>query len=190
MVSEGEEGQSTPVLQAVLGGLVFLIVLVAALVVSSKFYERAQGSLGPTATASAAAAPGLAASQPAAPVSAQGAANAARSAADEASVKVEQGVAKFYFASGKAELPAGAGDALAGVVGAAGAGRTLVITGFHDATGDATKNAELARQRALAVRTALKAAGVPERQIEIGQSEPLDGTDNNAEARRVEINLQ
>ena len=190
MFSEGEEGQRTPVLQAVLGGLVFVVVLVAALVVSSKFYERAQGNTGGAAAASGPAVSGDAVSQPAAAASAQGVANAAQSAADEASVKVEQGVAKFYFASGKAELPVGAGDALAGVVSAAGSGRTLVISGFHDATGDAARNAELARQRALAVRAALKAAGVPEQQIDIRQPEPMAGTDNNAEARRVEINLR
>jgi outer membrane protein OmpA-like peptidoglycan-associated protein len=117
------------------------------------------------------------------------ASQASQAAADAASVKVEQGVVRFYFASGQAELAAGAVDALADMVKAAKGGRTLVISGFHDATGNAAKNAALARQRAVAVRDALKAAGVPERQIELKKPEQLAGG-SDAEARRVEISLQ
>lgn len=51
----------------------------------------------------------------------------------------------------------GVGEALADMASAARPGCVLVISGFHDATGDARKNAELARQRALAVRSALRA---------------------------------
>jgi K(+)-stimulated pyrophosphate-energized sodium pump len=114
---------------------------------------------------------------------------ASQAAADAASVKVEQGVVRFYFASGQAELAAGAADAMTDLVKAAKGGRMLVISGFHDATGDAAKNAALARQRAVAVRDALKAAGVPERQIELKKPEQLAGG-SDAEARRVEISLQ
>ncbi len=97
---------------------------------------------------------------------------------------------KFYFASGKAELAAGAGDALADVVKGARAGRKLLISGFHDATGDAARNAELAKQRALAVRDALKAAGVAEQQIELKKPEQMAASGSNAEARRVEVSIQ
>ena len=103
---------------------------------------------------------------------------------------VEQGVVRFYFGSGQADLASGAGDALVDVVKAAKAGRTLVISGFHDATGDAARNAALARRRAVAVRDALKAAGVPERQIELKKPEQLPTGGSNAEARRVEITLK
>ena len=44
------------------------------------------------------------------------AASAVADAGDSASVKVEGGVVKFYFASGKADLAAGAGPALADVI--------------------------------------------------------------------------
>ena len=117
---------------------------------------------------------------------------AAQAAADAASVTVEQGVVKFYFASGKADLAAGASEALADMVKAGKEGRTLVISGFHDATGSAEKNAELAKQRALAVRDALTAAGVSDSQIELKKPEQIDGntTASDAEARRVEISLQ
>ena len=115
---------------------------------------------------------------------------AAQAAADAASVKVEQGVVKFYFASGKADLAAGAREALLDMVKGAQAGRKLLISGFHDATGNAEQNAELAKQRALAVRDALKAEGVAEGQIELRKPEEIAGSGSDAEARRVEISLQ
>ena len=115
---------------------------------------------------------------------------AAQAAADAASVTVEQGVVKFYFASGKADLAAGASEALADMVKAGKEGRTLVISGFHDATGSAEKNAELAKQRALAVRDAVMAAGVPEGHIELKKPEQVNASGSNAGARRVEISLQ
>ena len=114
----------------------------------------------------------------------------AQAASDAASVKVEQGIVKFYFASGKADLAAGASDALTDVVKGAQAGHKLLISGFHDATGDAVQNAELAKQRALAVRDALNAAGVPQTQIELKKPEQVTGSGSDAEARRVEISLE
>lgn len=120
----------------------------------------------------------------------QDADSAAQAASDAASVKVEYGVVKFYFASGKADLAPGAVDALAGVVKGASVDRKLVVSGFHDATGNAVQNAELARQRALAVRDALRAAGVSDAQIDIKKPVQMAETPNNAEARRVEVALQ
>lgn len=107
---------------------------------------------------------------------------------DDASVVVDQGVVKFYFASGKADLAPGALDALGDAVAAAKAGKKLVISGFHDTTGDPVKNAELAKQRAFAVRDALKGAGVDEAAMELKKpEEAAGGTGANAEARRVEV---
>jgi K(+)-stimulated pyrophosphate-energized sodium pump len=114
--------------------------------------------------------------------------NAAQATSDAAGIEVEQGVVQFYFASGKADLAAGASDALDAMVQSARSGRTLVITGFHDATGSAAKNAELARQRAQAVRNALKAAGVAEAKMVLKNPQAVSGSD--AQARRVEISLQ
>jgi outer membrane protein OmpA-like peptidoglycan-associated protein len=114
--------------------------------------------------------------------------SAAQAASDTAGVEVEQDVVQFYFASGKADLAAGASDALAAMVRSAQAGRTLVITGFHDATGSPAKNAELARKRALAVRDALKAAGVADAKMVLKKPQEVSGSD--AQARRVEISLQ
>ena len=123
-------------------------------------------------------------------MSPQDALSSAQSVSDAASVKVEYGVVKFYFASGKADLAPGAVGALAGVVKGASVDRKLVVSGFHDATGNAIQNAGLARQRALAVRDALKAAGVNEAQIDIQKPVQIAETHDHAEARRVEVALQ
>ncbi len=116
---------------------------------------------------------------------------AALAAADDAaSVKVENGVVKFYFATAKADLAAGANEALAETVKAVQAGKKAVVSGFHDATGDMARNAELAKQRALAVRDALKALGVAEDRIELKKPEQMTGSGSAAEARRVEVSPQ
>ncbi len=114
----------------------------------------------------------------------------AAATADGASVKVEGGVVKFFFATAKAELAAGAADALKDVVAGVAGGKKAVISGYTDASGDPDKNAELAKQRALAVRDALKAAGVGEDKIELKKPESVSATGTTAEARRVEVTLQ
>jgi K(+)-stimulated pyrophosphate-energized sodium pump len=195
MFSRDDEGQQGLVLAVVLGLIAFVLTLVVG--IGLHRLNRGQQPAPPPVPGAAVAAAPAAAPAPASsaplPVVAEPPVNllATRQAAtDAATVMVEQGVVRFYFASGKADLAAGAGDALVDVVKAAKAGRTLVISGFHDATGDAAKNAALARQRAVAVRDALKAAGVAERQIQLKKPEQLAGSGSNAEARRVEITLQ
>jgi outer membrane protein OmpA-like peptidoglycan-associated protein len=128
-----------------------------------------------------------ASSMAAAPAAAGEAAATAPMIGEDASVVVERGVVKFYFASGKADLAGGALEALGDSVAAAQAGKRLVISGFHDATGDAAFNAELARQRAMAVRDTLMGAGVAGSSIELKKPEQATGSGNNAEARRVEV---
>ncbi|MES2229014.1 MAG: sodium-translocating pyrophosphatase [Pseudomonadota bacterium] len=118
------------------------------------------------------------------------AASAAAPAADVASFKVENGVVKFYFASGKAELATGAEGALADVAKGVAAGKKAVVSGYTDSTGDAAKNEELAKQRAMAVGAALKTAGVPDDKVELKKPETLTGSGGNAQARRVEVALQ
>ncbi len=125
-------------------------------------------------------APGAAASAPQA---------AAAEGADAASVKVEGGVVKLYFASGKADLAAGAAPALADLSKGVAGGKKVVVSGYHDAAGDPAKNAELAKQRAFAARDALKAAGVADDKIELKKPEQINaGT--AADARRVEMKLE
>ncbi|MFN8915354.1 MAG: OmpA family protein [Betaproteobacteria bacterium] len=60
------------------------------------------------------------------------------------------------------------------------------MSGFADQTGSADTNLELARQRAVAVREALKAAGVPEARINLRKPEfVIGGTADDS--RRVDI---
>ena len=110
-------------------------------------------------------------------------------AADEAKVVVENGVVKFYFASGKADLATGANEALAEVVKGVKAGQKAVVSGFHDNTGDLTSNQELAKKRAISVRDTWVALGVPSDSIELKKPENAEGTGDNAQARRVEVVL-
>lgn len=181
MFSQDDDSQQRVALFLVFG----LVALVVASVLVFGVYKR-----GSFVKAGSAAAPAALVTEPASPVSSPAPSSVAQAASDAASVKVEQGVVKFYFASGKAELAAGASEALVDVVKGAQAGRKLLISGFHDATGDAAQNAELAKRRALAVRDALKAAGVAEAQIELKKPEQVTGSGSDAEARRVEISLQ
>ncbi|MFO1220247.1 MAG: sodium-translocating pyrophosphatase [Burkholderiaceae bacterium] len=119
----------------------------------------------------------------------QAMAAAAQAAAGAASIKVEGQMVKFYFASAKSDLPNGAAAALASVIKGVADGKKAIISGYHDASGDPAKNAELAKQRAFAVRDALKAAGVAEDKIELKKPEQINAGDA-AEARRVEVTLQ
>src|SRR5690606_1081788 len=68
-----------------------------------------------------------------------------------------------------------------------------VISGFNDSTGDAAANAELSKNRALAVQAALVAAGVDEGRTELlkplDANAPAAGNDDAAAARRVEVRL-
>lgn len=160
-----------------LGFLFALIALVVSTTVGVVVYKR--GIAHAPAKAPAAAV-----------VNAGAAAAPAAVAEDVASVVVEGGVVKFYFATAKAELAAGANEALAEIVkGVLEGGKTAVVSGFHDATGDAAMNAELAKQRALAVQDALKALGVAEDKVELKKPEATQGSGSNAEARRVEVVL-
>ena len=180
MYSEDEDTPKRAALIVVFGVVAAVVVSVVAVGAMHRKPAMAPSTVLATATALVMA--------PAGDVSA-----AALAASDAASIKVENGVVKFYFASGRADLAAGAGEALADVVKqaqeGASSGRKLLVSGFHDATGDAAKNAELAKQRAVAVRDALKAAGVVESQVELKKPEETVAG-SNAEARRVEVSVQ
>jgi outer membrane protein OmpA-like peptidoglycan-associated protein len=106
---------------------------------------------------------------------------------DGASVKVVDGIVKFYFASAKADIAAGANEALVEVVKLAADGKSVRVSGFHDSTGDLAMNQELAKQRAIAVRDTLAALGVAVDKIELVKPEAMTGSGSNAEARRVEV---
>ncbi|MDP3798170.1 MAG: OmpA family protein [Polaromonas sp.] len=190
MFSQDDDGQLGLVLTVVFGLVALVIALLMAVVIGLRIGPRGVGASSPSVISVAMAVPAAAPPNVGSSAPAEISRSAAQAAADAASVKVEYGVVKFYFASGKADLAAGAGEAMSDLVKAAKSGRKLVVAGFHDATGDAVKNAGLARQRALAVRDALKAAGVAEQQIELKKPEQMTGSGSDADARRVEISVQ
>ncbi len=183
-MSSQDDDQEGRVVAAVLIASVLLAVGLAVGVAIQKV--RAHGAKA-AVTASAAGAVAAPAAAGAVAVDAAGAAPAAAAAGDDASVVVENGVVKFYFAPSKFELAPGALGALADAIAAAKGGKRLVLSGFHDATGDPAKNAEIAKKRAFAVRDALIGAGVTESSLELKKPEQSTGTGNNAEARRVEV---
>ena len=125
----------------------------------------------------------------------QGAAAPAETAAKATAVMARMAgepEGRIYFEIGSDALPVGASDVLVGVADAARAqaGRVVLISGFHDASGDAATNAELAKKRALAVRHALEANGVaPDRLVLDKPALTTGGADARA-ARRVELRLR
>lgn len=100
-------------------------------------------------------------------------------------------VATLYFATAESALPADAAAEIDKAVQAMAAApaRKLVLSGFHDATGDPAKNAELARLRALSARDALAGAGVDTARIALRKPEVTAGSGPEQEARRVELRL-
>ena len=156
-----------------LGFLFALIALVVSTVVGVVVYKRAiQPARAPVAAAVVAAPEAVIL-----PV------------IDVASIKLENGIVKFYFATGKADVAAGAKEALADVANGVASGKKALVSGYHDATGDQAVNEELAKQRAISVRVVLVTLGVPEDKVELKKPEALQGTGDNAEARRVEVIL-
>jgi K(+)-stimulated pyrophosphate-energized sodium pump len=166
--------------------LIKIINIVALLIVPLvvKFHAGDATAAVPPPAPVAATAP-AAVSTPAGAV-----ASGAVTAAEAAAVKVENGVVKFYFATGSAEVAPNAREALADVIKAVQSGNTVLVSGYHDATGDAAKNAELAKQRAMAVGDALKAAGAPEDKIELAKPEQTQADGPAGEARRVEVKVK
>jgi hypothetical protein len=99
--------------------------------------------------------------------------------------------AKIYFGVGKTSLPANAGKTVAQMVTylKANANAKAYISGYHDPTGSAAKNEELAKNRALAVKNLLVKDGISADQIVLKKPRVTAGTGDLAEARRVEISL-
>ncbi len=137
-------------------------------------------SLGLFAGKPAKAAPGTAASV--------GPAAAAAAAPAAAAVTA----ARLYFELAKYELPPDALTKLAPLVSTLQLNdkARVLISGYHDASGNLTANFELARQRALAVRDLLITAGVPADRIDMMKPLVTTGGSDPHEARRVDVTLR
>ena len=134
--------------------------------------------------------PVVAAVHPAAPAAATAA--TAATAAPAAAAPAAAMSAELYFDLGKADLPADAQTKLAAIVDATkvnGASH-VVVSGYHDASGDPVANAELAKQRAIAVRDALTAAGLAADRIQLEKPQETIGGSDPAQARRVEVSVR
>ena len=118
-----------------------------------------------------------------------GAGHAASSAA--AGKALGEPVLSLYFGVGEATLPAAAQEQLARVAQQARAsGAHVVISGFHDASGNAAANADLARKRAQSVQRALQSAGVASNRLVLRKPVETIGGGDPKEARRVELHMQ
>ncbi|GLT24424.1 hypothetical protein GCM10007933_39030 [Zoogloea oryzae] len=106
--------------------------------------------------------------------------------------EVGEPLIKLYFDSGKAELPANAAEEVAKVVAKLHEepAKLVLISGYHDETGGAAVNAEVAKARALAVKDALIAAGIPADKVNLRKPAITLGGGDAAEARRVEVRVQ
>ena len=105
-------------------------------------------------------------------------------------VRAGKPVVKVYFNTGTTDIAPAFGPAAAALKTwlDANPGSSLAISGFNDPTGNAAANAELAKNRAGAVRAALVSAGIVEARTEMVK--PADATDGDAAlaaARRVEV---
>ncbi len=96
--------------------------------------------------------------------------------------------AKVYFDVGKSTL----NDSGKAVVTAIADlvkkdGGKVDLTGYADSSGNAAQNAQIAKNRAIAVRDALKADGVADTSINMKPPASFTGSGGDAEARRVEV---
>jgi outer membrane protein OmpA-like peptidoglycan-associated protein len=172
----------------ILGFLMALIALVIFFVVGIVIWHK--GHSAAAAQASRPAAVVIAAPAPGAePKVAEVTETVTVTIPDGASIRVTNGVVNFYFATGSADLAPGAAEALAAVIKGVESGRKAVVSGFHDTTGDAAINEELAKKRAEMVRDVVVGLGVPAGKIDLQKPAVTAGSGNNAEARRVEVKL-
>lgn len=127
------------------------------------------------------------------PGSASAAAGAGQDAAPGAAVPaLGDADARIYFGLASDALPAEAAAELARIADAARAdpGKVVLISGYHDESGDAAGNAELAKNRAFAVRHALEANGVARERLVMDKPRVTMGGADAREARRVEMRLR
>jgi photosynthetic reaction center cytochrome c subunit len=102
--------------------------------------------------------------------------------------------AVMYFNTGSAALEATQAGSIAQLVEqlAKNPKTRATISGYHSASGTLEANQELAKQRAIAVLDALKAAGVAEARVALEKPQQTSGNvaGEDPEARRVEVNVK
>ena len=179
MSSQDEDQGSKAGLVVAFGAVALAVVVALSMAVRHSFKSAAAPLVAQSASAAVAASPAASADVAA--------------GADQLVDLTPTGAAlsTVFFGSGQAAVDAAADAALAKVVEAL-AGSTskkVLLSGYHDTTGDPAHNAELAKERAKAVRAALVAKGVPLAQVLLRKPEVTAGGGSDQEARRVEIRV-
>lgn len=100
--------------------------------------------------------------------------------------------AKLYFDVDVSAKIAEGDSSLAPIVAwlAANPSARAVVTGYHDPTGTAERNHDLAKSRAQTVQAALVAAGVAADRIDLVKPISTNGGGDLKEARRVEVSVK
>jgi len=102
--------------------------------------------------------------------------------------------AVLLFAVGSSALAPDAAKTLESLISAlkADPAAKVTLSGYHSATGDLARNQELSKQRAVAVRDAIQAAGIAADRIvlEKPQSAEANLAGEDPQARRVEVTLK
>lgn len=132
---------------------------------------------------------------PAAPAAAPAVAAIAAAPAAEASAAAPTAAppaAKLYFDVDVSDKIAEGDAGLAPIVAWLAANPTAraIVTGYHDPTGSAQRNHDLAKSRAQTVQAALVAAGVAADRIDLVKPISTDGGGDLKEARRVEVSVK
>lgn len=113
--------------------------------------------------------------------------------ADESDIAaVGDALAKVYFGLGEAAMNDADRGVIIKVVEALAAkpDAIVLLSGFHDPSGDPAQNAALAKQRAQSVRDVLVSGGVPVERVKFRKPESTVGSGSAEEGRRVEIRVQ
>lgn len=171
-MSDQDDNETQGIVFAVLG---FVVAGVIALVAGLAIWKSSQSA------------------QPAVPPAAEAPAAVVVAVVEESDIApVGEALAKVYFAVGSAAVSAEDQAVVAKTVEALAtqAEAIVLLSGFHDESGDPAMNAELAKQRALAVREALVAGGVAVDRVKLRKPESTVGTGSPEEGRRVEIRVQ
>lgn len=168
-MSDQDDGQNNLVLMVVFGLITLALGLVIALVI-----RQVNGRHKPVV--------------PVEPVAAVAASAQVGSNTTIEAIVVE----KIYFELGGGSMPADGSAVIARVVDVLKTkpAAKILVSGFHDASGNVALNAELAKQRAFAVRDALAAAGVKADQVVLDKPQQMMGGGDANEARRVELTLR
>lgn len=104
---------------------------------------------------------------------------------------IEAPTAKLYFNVGSSESPLDKSQNLPDVVSYANNNESaeIIVSGFHDSTGDLVKNQALSISRAKSVAKLLQDEGIAVNRIKIANPAQTEGSGSPAEARRVEVRL-